>query len=151
MSDHDNTPWGQRPAPGAVGQRGASAPVVPGTPHFTEAPTSHIPAISAPIATEPNPSPTPSPAPPAPATPAGEVVALKGWPWMTAGMLCLVIGMMWTAQGLDLAEDSILSGTEILALAGPAAAVAGLALMVTGVRVRTRYKQSLLAAESSTS
>ncbi|MEV4707456.1 hypothetical protein [Actinoplanes sp. NPDC049316] len=60
---------------------------------------------------------------------------------MTAGMLGLVLGVLWTAQGLDLVHDSIMSGVTAFAVVGPVLAVAGLALIVTGVRIRARSKQ----------
>ncbi|BCJ55643.1 hypothetical protein Asp14428_71180 [Actinoplanes sp. NBRC 14428] len=78
--------------------------------------------------------------------PAAEDVPLRGWPWMTGGMLALVLGVLWTAQGLDLIEDSVMSGVTAFAVAGPVLAVAGLALMVTGVRVRAAFKRRQLAA-----
>ncbi len=79
-----------------------------------------------------------------PAAPAaGEDRDLKGWPWLTAGLLALVLGVLWTAQGLDLVKDSILSGVTPFAVAGPVLAVAGVALMVLGVRVRARSKRAV--------
>ena len=66
---------------------------------------------------------------------------LTGWPWLTGGLLALVLGVLWTAQGLDLVEDSIMSGVTAFAVVGPVLAVAGVALMVVGVRVRARSKQ----------
>ncbi|GGQ54060.1 hypothetical protein [Couchioplanes azureus] len=76
---------------------------------------------------------------------AGDGVPLTGWLWLTGGLLGLVLGVLWTAQGLDLVHDSVLSGVSALAVLGPVVAVAGLALMVTGVRVRARFKQRLAA------
>ena len=68
---------------------------------------------------------------------------LKGWPWLTGGLLALVIGVLWTAQGLDLVQDSIMSGVTAFAVVGPVLAVAGVVLMVVGVRVRARSKQAV--------
>ncbi|OJF12865.1 hypothetical protein BG844_18390 [Couchioplanes caeruleus subsp. caeruleus] len=72
---------------------------------------------------------------------------MKGWLWLTGGLLALVLGVLWTAQGLDLVHDSVLSGVTAMAVAGPVVAVAGVALMVTGVRVRARFKQQLAAQQ----
>jgi hypothetical protein len=66
---------------------------------------------------------------------------MKGWPWLTGGALALVIGVLWTAQGLDLLGGSVMSGVTIWAVIGPVVAVAGLALIVVGVRARARSKQ----------
>ena len=71
----------------------------------------------------------------------GEGRDLTGWPWLTAGLLALVLGVLWTAQGPDLVKDSIMSGVTAFAVVGPVLAVAGVALMVLGVRVRARSKR----------
>ena len=82
-----------------------------------------------------------------PAAPAaGEGRALTGWPWLTVGLLALVLGILWTAQGLDLVRDSIMSGVTAFAVVGPVVALAGLALIVMGVRIRARSKQQAGAA-----
>ncbi|MEV4638928.1 hypothetical protein AB0J80_16400 [Actinoplanes sp. NPDC049548] len=75
-------------------------------------------------------------------------VPLKGWPWLTGGMLALVIGVLWTVQGLDLVHDSIMSGVTAFAVAGPVLAAAGLCSIVIGVRVRARFKRALAARQN---
>jgi hypothetical protein len=71
---------------------------------------------------------------------AGEGAPMKGWPWLTAGLLGVVLGVLWTAQGLDLIGGSVMSGVTIWAVIGPIVAVAGLVLIVLGVRIRARSK-----------
>ena len=66
---------------------------------------------------------------------------MKGWPWLTLGLLGVVLGALWTAQGLDLVGGSVMSGVTIWAIIGPIVAVVGLALIVLGVRIRARSKQ----------
>ncbi len=66
---------------------------------------------------------------------------MKGWPWLTVGLLALVLGVVWTAQGLDLLGGSVMSGVTAWAVIGPVVAVAGLVLIVLGVRIRARSKQ----------
>ena len=66
---------------------------------------------------------------------------MKGWPWLTLGLLGVVLGGVWTAQGLDLLGGSVMSGVTIWAIIGPIVAVVGLALIVLGVRIRARSKQ----------
>jgi hypothetical protein len=66
---------------------------------------------------------------------------MKGWPWLTLGALAVVLGVLWTAQGLDLVGGSVMSGVTIWAVIGPVVAVAGLVLIVLGVRVRARSKR----------
>ena len=66
---------------------------------------------------------------------------MKGWPWLTLGLLGVVLGVLWTAQGLDLVGGSAMSGVQIWAIIGPIVAVTGLVLIVLGVRIRARSKQ----------
>lgn len=66
---------------------------------------------------------------------------MKGWPWLTLGLLGVVLGVLWTFQGLDLLGGSVMSGVTIWAIIGPIVAIAGLALIVRGVRIRARSKQ----------
>ena len=66
---------------------------------------------------------------------------MKGWPWLTLGLLAVVLGVLWTAQGLDLIGGSVMSGVTVWAVIGPIVAVAGLVLIVLGVRIRARSKQ----------
>ncbi|WP_067502867.1 hypothetical protein [Actinoplanes sp. TFC3] len=76
---------------------------------------------------------------------AGDLIPLKGWPWMAGGMLALVIGVLWTAAGLDWVKDSMMSDKPVFAVVGPVVAVAGLTLIVLGVRARERHRQAALA------
>ncbi|RSM60366.1 hypothetical protein DMB66_24960 [Actinoplanes sp. ATCC 53533] len=72
---------------------------------------------------------------------AGEGAPMKGWLWLALGLLGVVLGVLWTAQGLDLLGGSVMSGVTIWAVIGPIVAVGGLVLIVLGVRVRARSKQ----------
>jgi len=67
---------------------------------------------------------------------------LKGWLPMALGMLAVVIGAVWTLQGLNILTDSQMSDNKIWALVGPVVALVGLILIITGVRVRSRSKRS---------
>jgi hypothetical protein len=71
---------------------------------------------------------------------AGEDAPMKGWPWLAGGLLAVVLGVLWTAQGLDLVGGSSMSGVTIWAIIGPIVAVGGLVLIVLGVRIRARSK-----------
>jgi hypothetical protein len=66
---------------------------------------------------------------------------MKGWPWLAMGLLGVVLGAVWTAQGLDLLGGSVMSGVTIWAVIGPVVAIAGLVSIVYGVRIRARSKQ----------
>ena len=62
----------------------------------------------------------------------------SSWPWLTGGLLALVLGALWTLQGLDLVGGSAMSGVTMWAIIGPIVAIAGLILIVIGVRKRSR-------------
>jgi hypothetical protein len=65
---------------------------------------------------------------------------LKGWLLMALGVLALVVGAVWTLQGLDILTDSQMSGERIWVIVGPIVAVIGLILLVMGVGVRSRSR-----------
>ncbi len=71
---------------------------------------------------------------------------MKGWLPMVLGFLALVLGAVWTLQGLNVLDDSVMSGVQIWSIIGPVVAVIGLVLIVTGLRTRNRAKRADLAA-----
>jgi hypothetical protein len=52
------------------------------------------------------------------------------------GALMLVVGGVWTMQGLGYLEGSPMTGVEIWAILGPIVAGFGVALMLVGLRLR---------------
>ena len=60
---------------------------------------------------------------------------------MVLGVLCIVLGGLWTLQGLDIVGGSMMSGVSIWAVIGPILAAVGLALIVFGVRRRNRSRE----------
>jgi hypothetical protein len=66
---------------------------------------------------------------------------MKGWLPMALGLLAVVLGALWTLQGLDVLGDSVMSGVHMWAVIGPIVAAAGLILIVVGVQVRSRSKR----------
>jgi hypothetical protein len=58
------------------------------------------------------------------------------WLWLVIGFLLVLTGIVWTLQGLDLLGGSAMSGNRIWAVIGPVVAIAGLAVVVAGVRRR---------------
>ena len=50
------------------------------------------------------------------------------------GVLLLLVGVLWTLQGLDVVGGSGMSGKTIWAVIGPIVALVGLALAVSGRR-----------------
>ena len=66
---------------------------------------------------------------------------LRGWLPMALGLLLVVLGAVWTLQGVGVVGGSVMTGVAAWAIAGPIVALAGLVLVVTGVRRRARAKR----------
>jgi hypothetical protein len=52
------------------------------------------------------------------------------------GVLLILVGLLWTLQGLDLVGGSAMSGEMLWAIIGPIVALGGLALVIAGIRGR---------------
>jgi tetrahydromethanopterin S-methyltransferase subunit C len=63
---------------------------------------------------------------------------VKGWLALTLGLLAVVVGAVWTLQGLGHLAGSVMTGVRVWAVVGPVVAVIGLALIWVGLRVRKR-------------
>ena len=68
---------------------------------------------------------------------------LRGWLLMSLGVLGMVLGALWTLQGLDIVAESRMSGVDIWAVIGPVVAIVGLAMVIAGERVRARSKRKV--------
>jgi hypothetical protein len=66
---------------------------------------------------------------------------LKGWLPMALGVLGIVLGALWTLQGLDVLGGSAMSNVRLWAIVGPIVAIAGLVAVILGVRIRARSKR----------
>ncbi|HEV8175463.1 MAG TPA: hypothetical protein VGP91_17640 [Actinoplanes sp.] len=67
---------------------------------------------------------------------------MKGWLPMTVGLLAIVLGAVWTLQGLDILAGSVMTGVTVWAIVGPIVAFVGLVLIVIGLRIRRRSKRT---------
>ena len=64
---------------------------------------------------------------------------MKPGPALVLGVLLVLLGTLWTLQGLDvLGQSGGMNGQRIWVVIGPVAALAGVALVVSGVRGRRR-------------
>lgn len=64
---------------------------------------------------------------------------MKPGPALVVGVLLVLLGTLWTLQGLDvLGQSGGMNGQRIWVVIGPVAALAGVALVVSGVRGRRR-------------
>jgi hypothetical protein len=53
------------------------------------------------------------------------------------GVLLILVGVVWTLQGLGLLAGSAMTGVRLWAVVGPVVALAGAAVAVRGSRRRT--------------
>jgi hypothetical protein len=56
--------------------------------------------------------------------------------WLVAGVLLVLMGAVWTLQGLGVVGGSVMSGDRTWAVIGPVVAVAGLVAIGIGARRR---------------
>lgn len=54
--------------------------------------------------------------------------------FLVLGILCVVVGLLWTGQGLGYVGGSFMTGVTLWAVVGPVVAVAGLVLVYVGAR-----------------
>jgi len=59
---------------------------------------------------------------------------MRGWLWITIGALVVLVGTVWTLQGLNVMGGSAMSGKVLWAVLGPLVGVVGLALIGLGAR-----------------
>jgi hypothetical protein len=59
---------------------------------------------------------------------------MKGWLFVLVGILLLLLGGVWTLQGVGIIEGSAMSDVTFWAVVGPIVAVLGIVLMALGVR-----------------
>jgi hypothetical protein len=61
---------------------------------------------------------------------------MGSWLFIVLGVLLLLVGAVWTLQGLDVMGGSAMSGVTLWAVVGPIVALVGLWLLWRGVRRR---------------
>ncbi|MEO3746701.1 hypothetical protein [Plantactinospora sp. B5E13] len=61
---------------------------------------------------------------------------MRGWLPLTLGLLAIVVGALWTLQGLGRLAGSVLTGETVLAVVGPLLVAAGVVLLRVGLRAR---------------
>lgn len=60
------------------------------------------------------------------------------WGSLILGALAIIVGVVWTLQGLNILGGSVMSGNPTWAVIGPIVAIAGLVLIGVGVVVGRR-------------
>ena len=56
------------------------------------------------------------------------------WRLLVPGVLLILVGAVWTLQGLDVLGGSAMSGNKLWAVIGPIVGVVGLVLTALGLR-----------------
>jgi hypothetical protein len=59
---------------------------------------------------------------------------MRGWLLVLVGVLLLLLGGVWTLQGLDVLQGGAMSGVTLWAIVGPIVCVVGIVLLALGVR-----------------
>jgi hypothetical protein len=63
---------------------------------------------------------------------------VKAWLPLALGMLAIVVGAVWTLQGLGYLTGSVMTDDRTWAVVGPIVAAAGIILVLVGLRIRGR-------------
>ncbi|MET7375400.1 hypothetical protein [Micromonospora arida] len=63
---------------------------------------------------------------------------MRGWLPLTLGLLAVVIGAVWTVQGLGYVSGSVMTDEKIWAVIGPLVTAVGLVVIWLGLRSRRR-------------
>ena len=63
------------------------------------------------------------------------------WPWIVAGAVVGLVGLVWTLQGVNVIKGSFMTGQGFWAGAGVVALVTGVVLTWLGVRKREPTKR----------
>lgn len=58
------------------------------------------------------------------------------WVGIAIGVLAVLIGAVWTLQGLNILGGSVMSGNTTFVVVGPLIVIVGLVLVVVGARAR---------------
>lgn len=67
---------------------------------------------------------------------------MKGWLPLALGLLAVIIGAVWTLQGLGYVGGSAMTGNRLWAVIGPIVLVLGLLSLGLGLRRRRRTPPS---------
>jgi hypothetical protein len=73
---------------------------------------------------------------------------MRSWLVVTLGILLLLVGGVWTLQGVGVLGGSAMTGERMWAVIGPIVAVVGAAIVVVALRSRRRAGAAPSAADS---
>ncbi|MEU4235575.1 hypothetical protein AB0F17_65900 [Nonomuraea sp. NPDC026600] len=61
---------------------------------------------------------------------------MKAWIFLVLGVLLILVGGLWTLQGLGIVGGSVMSGVTLWAIIGPVVLIIGLVIAFLGIRQR---------------
>lgn len=61
---------------------------------------------------------------------------MSSWLFIVLGVLLILVGGVWTLQGLDVMGGSAMSGVTVWAIVGPIVVILGLLVLWRGLRRR---------------
>lgn len=64
---------------------------------------------------------------------------MKPWIFIVIGVLAVLLGGLWTLQGLGYVTGSFMTGSRLWATIGPVVVVLGLWSLVVGIRRQARH------------
>ena len=59
---------------------------------------------------------------------------MKAWIFLVLGVLLILVGGLWTLQGLGIVGGSVMSGVTMWAIIGPVVLIIGLVVAFLGIR-----------------
>jgi len=64
------------------------------------------------------------------------------WPYLVPGVILVLIGAVWTLQGLNVLGGSAMSGSPLWATLGPIVLVIGVVLIVIAIVIARRRRKA---------
>lgn len=64
------------------------------------------------------------------------------WPWLVVGVVLILVGLVWTLQGLDVIRGSAMSGSPVWGVVGPIILIVGIVLVVYSAIIARRQRGS---------
>lgn len=62
------------------------------------------------------------------------------WPYLVPGVVLAAIGLVWTLQGFNVLQGSVMSGSSLWAIIGPIVLVVGVILIVIAIVIASRRR-----------
>jgi uncharacterized BrkB/YihY/UPF0761 family membrane protein len=63
------------------------------------------------------------------------------WPYLVPGVVLAAVGLVWTLQGFDVLQGSVMSGSSMWATIGPVVLLVGLMLIGIAVAIAVRRRR----------